>query len=89
MVSRDERRFLGLSKVRRSLHSGSGFLISEMSDYLQGDLKIDEYVTHSRKFDELNAGFHDMHVSICKPRLCLSLTIFQAGNCIRCVVDMS
>ena len=41
-------------------------MILAMLDYLQGDLKIDEYVTHSRKFDELNAGFHDMHVSVCE-----------------------
>lgn len=33
-------------------------------DYLQGKLKIDEYVTHHRKFAEINDGFHDMHVRI-------------------------
>jgi S-(hydroxymethyl)glutathione dehydrogenase/alcohol dehydrogenase len=44
-----------------------------VEDYLQGKVKIDEYVTHHRKFAEINAGFHDMH----------------AGDCIRCVVDMS
>jgi Zn-dependent alcohol dehydrogenase len=32
-------------------------------DYLQGKVKIDEYVTHHRKFSEINDGFHDMHVS--------------------------
>jgi hypothetical protein len=26
-------------------------------------VKIDEYVTHHRKFAEINNGFHDMHVS--------------------------
>lgn len=26
-------------------------------------MKIDEYVTHSRPFAEINEGFHDMHVS--------------------------
>jgi S-(hydroxymethyl)glutathione dehydrogenase / alcohol dehydrogenase len=36
-------------------------------DYLQGKVKIDEYVTHHRKFAEINDGFHDMHVScICR-----------------------
>lgn len=25
-------------------------------------MKIDEYVTHSRPFSEINEGFHDMHV---------------------------
>lgn len=44
-----------------------------VNDYLQGNLKIDEYVTHHRKFEEINEGFEDMH----------------AGDCIRCVVDMS
>ncbi|KAH7916676.1 chaperonin 10-like protein [Hygrophoropsis aurantiaca] len=44
-----------------------------VEDYLKGNLKIDEYVTHHRKFAEINEGFHDMH----------------AGDCIRCVVDMS
>lgn len=33
------------------------------SDYLQGKVKIDEYVTHHRTLDEISAGFHDMHVS--------------------------
>ncbi|KAH7888021.1 chaperonin 10-like protein [Phlebopus sp. FC_14] len=44
-----------------------------VEDYLQGKLKIDEYVTHYRKFEEINEGFHDMH----------------GGDCIRCVVDMA
>ncbi|EIW82517.1 class III ADH enzyme [Coniophora puteana RWD-64-598 SS2] len=44
-----------------------------VEDYLKGTLRIDEYVTHHRKFAEINEGFHDMH----------------AGDCIRCVVDMS
>ncbi|KAJ7591367.1 chaperonin 10-like protein [Mycena floridula] len=44
-----------------------------VEDYLKGTMKIDEYVTHHRKFSEINEGFGDMH----------------AGNCIRCVVDMS
>lgn len=44
-----------------------------VEDYLQGKLKIDEYVTHHRKFAEINEGFHDMH----------------GGDCIRCVVDMT
>jgi S-(hydroxymethyl)glutathione dehydrogenase/alcohol dehydrogenase len=36
-------------------------------DYLQGKLKIDEYVTHHRKFAEINDGFHDMHVRTTLP----------------------
>jgi len=44
-----------------------------VDDYLQGKIKVDEYVTHSRTLAEINEGFHDMH----------------AGDCIRCVVDMS
>ncbi|KAG6903320.1 S-(hydroxymethyl)glutathione dehydrogenase [Termitomyces sp. Mi166 len=44
-----------------------------VQDYLSGKVKIDEYVTHHRKLEEINAGFHDMH----------------GGECIRCVVDMA
>lgn len=44
-----------------------------VEDYLNGKIKIDEYVTHHRNFLEINEGFHDMH----------------AGDCIRCVVDMT
>jgi len=32
------------------------------ADYLKGSVKIDEYVTHHRKLEEINEGFHDMHV---------------------------
>jgi len=44
-----------------------------VEDYLNGKLKIDEYVTHHRNLSAINDGFHDMH----------------AGDCIRCVVDMA
>ncbi|KIK65584.1 hypothetical protein GYMLUDRAFT_194288 [Collybiopsis luxurians FD-317 M1] len=44
-----------------------------VEDYLKGKVKIDEYITHHRKFLEINDGFHDMH----------------GGDCIRCVVDMT
>ncbi|KAG5637619.1 formate dehydrogenase (NAD+) [Sphagnurus paluster] len=44
-----------------------------VEDYLNGKLKIDEYVTHHRNLSGINDGFHDMH----------------AGDCIRCVVDMA
>ncbi|KAF8901639.1 class III ADH enzyme [Gymnopilus junonius] len=43
-----------------------------VDDYLNGNVKIDEFVTHRRKLSELYDGFHDMHT----------------GECIRCVVDM-
>jgi len=43
-----------------------------VEDYLNGKVKIDEYVTHHRKLDTITNGFQDMH----------------AGDCIRCVVDM-
>lgn len=61
-----------------------------VQDYLQGKVKIDEYVTHHRKFEEINDGFHDMHVSSLHP-LCLDNPnrVSQAGDCIRCVVDMA
>ncbi|KAF8318243.1 class III ADH enzyme [Clavulina sp. PMI_390] len=44
-----------------------------VQDYLDGTMKVDEYVTHKRTLKDLNEGFHDMH----------------GGECIRCVVDMS
>jgi len=44
-----------------------------VEDYLQGKMKVDEYVTHQRTLQDINEGFHDMHT----------------GDCIRCVVDMS
>jgi len=44
-----------------------------VEDYLVGKVKVDEFVTHHRKLDDINEGFHDMH----------------GGDCIRCVVDMS
>jgi S-(hydroxymethyl)glutathione dehydrogenase/alcohol dehydrogenase len=34
---------------------------------------VDEFISHERKFAEINKGFDDMH----------------AGSCIRCVVDMA
>ena len=60
-------------------------------DYLQGKIKVDEYVTHHRKFEEINEGFHDMHVCPRTPwRTPSSFSpTSQGGDCIRCVVDMS
>lgn len=65
-----------------------------MKDYLQGKVKIDEYVTHHRTLSDINEGFHDMHVSRFKAELrrfadYLHLHLIQGGDCIRCVVDMS
>lgn len=34
-----------------------------MVDYLQGKVKVDEYVTHEFKFADINKGFDAMHVS--------------------------
>ena len=36
-------------------------------EYLAGKVKVDEYVTHTRKFEEIQGGFHDMHVSTYMP----------------------
>ncbi|TFY71958.1 hypothetical protein EVG20_g1046 [Dentipellis fragilis] len=44
-----------------------------VEDYLKGSVKVDEYITHQVKFEEINAGFEAMH----------------SGDCIRAVVDMS
>ena len=35
-----------------------------VKDYLEGKVKIDEYVTHHRTLADINEGFHDMHVSV-------------------------
>ncbi|KAN0124518.1 class III ADH enzyme [Russula decolorans] len=44
-----------------------------VEDYLQGKVKVDEYVTHGYKLAEINDGFEAMH----------------GGDCIRAVIDMS
>ena len=43
-----------------------------VDDYLNGDLKVDELITHRQPLDKVNHAFSDM----------------KAGDCIRCVVDM-
>lgn len=50
----------------------------KLSDYLKGTLKIDEYVTHHRKFEEINEGFHDMHVC----RMCKTLSAVLLTTCL-------
>ncbi|KAI0269288.1 class III ADH enzyme [Gloeopeniophorella convolvens] len=44
-----------------------------VEEYLQGKVKVDEYVTHEFKFDDINKGFDAMH----------------AGDCIRAVLDLA
>lgn len=44
------------------LHPFTQIIHDMLSDYLKGTLKVDEYVTHHRKFEEINKGFDDMHV---------------------------
>ena len=43
-----------------------------IDDYMNGKLKVDEFITHRQNLGGINEAFHDMH----------------AGDCIRCVVDM-
>lgn len=43
-----------------------------VSDYMNGDLKVDEFITHRQPIDKINQAFSDM----------------KAGDCIRCVVNM-
>ncbi|CAN8105681.1 unnamed protein product [Discula destructiva] len=43
-----------------------------VTDYLEGRLKVDEFITHRKKLAEMNNAFEVMH----------------SGNCIRAVVDM-
>jgi len=43
-----------------------------VQDYMDGKLKVNEFITHRQPLSKINEAFHDMH----------------AGDCIRCVVDM-
>jgi S-(hydroxymethyl)glutathione dehydrogenase/alcohol dehydrogenase len=43
-----------------------------VSDYMEGKLKVDEFITHRQALSGINQAFQDM----------------KAGDCIRCVVDM-
>jgi S-(hydroxymethyl)glutathione dehydrogenase/alcohol dehydrogenase len=43
-----------------------------IDDYMNGKLKVDEFITHRQNLGNINSAFHDMH----------------AGDCIRCVVNM-
>ncbi|PYH89510.1 formaldehyde dehydrogenase [Aspergillus ellipticus CBS 707.79] len=44
-----------------------------VDDYLNGQLKVDEFITHREQLSEINKAFEQM----------------KAGDCVRCVVDMS
>ena len=43
-----------------------------VKDYMEGRLKVDEFITHRQNLEGINQAFADM----------------KAGDCIRCVVDM-
>nr|BAD15033.1 glutathione-dependent formaldehyde dehydrogenase [Ogataea methanolica] len=43
-----------------------------VQDYLQGKIKVDEFITHRHPLEDINDAFHDMH----------------AGDCIRAVITM-
>lgn len=43
-----------------------------VEDYMQGKLKVDDFVTHTHPLDKINTAFEDMH----------------AGDCIRAVVNL-
>jgi S-(hydroxymethyl)glutathione dehydrogenase/alcohol dehydrogenase len=42
-----------------------------VDDYLNGNLKVDEFITHRENLANINTAFEQM----------------KAGDCIRCVVD--
>lgn len=44
-----------------------------VDDYLDGKLKVDEFITHREPLANINTAFEQM----------------KAGDCIRCVVDLS
>ena len=43
-----------------------------VDDYLNGQLKVDEFITHRQSLEGINAAFDQM----------------KEGDCVRCVVDM-
>lgn len=43
-----------------------------VDDYMAGKLKVDDFITHRRKLDDINKAFEDMH----------------AGDCIRAVIEL-
>ena len=43
-----------------------------VDQYMSGDLKVDEYVTHNETLSTINKGFEQM----------------KKGDCLRCVVNM-
>lgn len=43
-----------------------------VDDYLNGNLKVDEFITHREPLSAINTAFEQM----------------KAGDCVRCVVDM-
>jgi len=43
-----------------------------VDDYMQGKLKVDEFITHRKPLKDISKAFEDM----------------KAGDCIRCVVNM-
>lgn len=43
-----------------------------VQDYLDGKLKVDEFITHRQDLSKINEAFQDM----------------KAGDCVRCVVTM-
>ena len=42
-----------------------------VDDYMNGKLKVDEFITHRHPLEKINTAFEDMH----------------AGDCIRAVID--
>lgn len=64
VASKEEPSCLALWKVCLGfLQYDSLYLTTLLSDYLKGTLRLDEYVTHERTFEDINKGFDDMHVS--------------------------
>jgi S-(hydroxymethyl)glutathione dehydrogenase/alcohol dehydrogenase len=61
-----------------------------VEDYMKGTVKIDEYITHNFKFEDINKGFDAMHVRWFSQSYHFSkvTTGTQGGDCIRAIVDM-
>jgi S-(hydroxymethyl)glutathione dehydrogenase / alcohol dehydrogenase len=54
--------------------------------YMEGELKVDEFITHRKSLGGVNEAFAVMKVR--SSSLDDTCSFCQSGDCIRCVVDM-
>ena len=57
-----------------------------VEDYLNGTLKVDEYITHHQKLETINKGFDVRADTVWAWTKLIRPQDMKAGTCIRCVV---